>query len=289
MQNSAFSSHPSRWGNDKGIILEDWKRSMDTIQKVLDLIRNLSPVLSKGFEQIRLLRDNLKLQLAELRNEMCTLLRTKQALQQAELDMTASKVNTEQFKDFTLKTKTEKIVWEQTSTHNTLCQACNNLCHEDCGLAETFSVGHDTFKGCACMSDNSCSKCPGGCSYVTHFHARKKPKKIEEELSKILHDVKANYDAAVNAGQKANEDINTSKQCIHLLETTLENLKKDVRSTCIDITKMCKKFNLVRELELIADQYDMMKNTSQDYHEQQSLRELSQVISDLANQFSDQK
>ena len=62
--------------------------------------------------------------------------------------------------------------------HSTICNMCQEVCHDHCGLNEITVDGSLSFKDCAAFQGKeTCSECKNRCSYDKHKHSRKQVKK----------------------------------------------------------------------------------------------------------------
>ena len=67
----------------------------------------------------------------------------------------------------TRQVKGQKNTYPQ---HNTYCDNCQMACHPSCTLDFKGEYVNSHLSGCSCMSNSSCSICPGKCPYSMHYH-----------------------------------------------------------------------------------------------------------------------
>jgi TolA-binding protein len=281
MQNSLFSQPPHVWANNPAArqrMQEGWDQSMNTVARIVQRIEQLGPCVAAGFQQIRELREKLKLHLVEIQGDIRQMLQVKEALTQNESMRRQLSNNQQQFQNYTATTTITSVVLEDTTYYNTCCSKCGTMCHENCALSETCHVGSNVFNGCYAFSNNTCRECPDHCSSGFHFHARKKPRRVVDSIDTILEDIKVQYDEATAGLAKADQDQVTHQQAMKRLDDAIALRKSEIQDICRGLKARCSKFNMVRELSTIRDTYITQKAASRDHAEVDAC---DQIIAEL--------
>ncbi|CAF4248402.1 unnamed protein product, partial [Rotaria sordida] len=181
-----------------------------------------------------------------------------------EMAMQNADANLAKFKDYKKKREVEKIEMVDATHHSTICQKCNHVCHDKCGLNETIIVGAQIFQQCWAMKNGSCTQCPNKCSYTVHYHAKKTMKKTKETLEDILADIKAKYDMASQDKSDYQKKVNTTADAKALLQKALNQKNEDIKKLCTRLQQLCSGFNMAQELHALIDQLEteaaMLKN-----------------------------
>jgi len=142
--------------------------------------------------------------------------------------------------------------------HSTLCQSCNFVCHDRCGLQEISQTGDNAFLGCAAMGGtNNCKCCPNQCCYTVHYHAKKTMKQVTTTMEEILQDIKQKHDQAQKNQSQAQNNIVNITNSKDAIKGAIEQLQKDVDKMCHDLKKICSNFNLVDELNQTIHRLEM--------------------------------
>lgn len=170
--------------------------------------------------------------------------------------------------------------------HNTLCQTCQQVCHEKCGLEFEQTAGSEVFARCACMNGTAqCVVCPGRCEASSHFHGMYKIQKVQKTVEKIMADIKAKFDAAVDDLDTARSEIDTFKGAMDLLKKAQLSKMGEIKELCRGVKRIVTSFNFVDELRSVLDSLEMEKaqmnsNKARDEAEA-TIRDLRSFIDDL--------
>ncbi|CAG9310729.1 unnamed protein product [Blepharisma stoltei] len=237
----------------KAILTSKWALSMEVIE---ELIKDLSQYKEVGTKDFVTMRDEINNALKGYNDAKINLKNwialqdkiTGISIERKLLDATAE-IN----KNYTIKSKVWQTETVETSYHNTLCSRCNTLCHERCGLQYTINTNANIFTGCACMDDVKCNVC--SCDYTVHFHDKKKPVRVEKEITSVLAGMKEKYEVSTK-----NYEIKSKEESKCILES--EDCNNKVKSAQQKITESVKRllvvnpdYNILNEIE-----YDIKKN-----------------------------
>jgi len=163
----------------------------------------------------------------------------------------------ETFADYTQqKTVTSKKLVDA-PYHSTICQNCNSVCHDHCGLQEVDHTDPNHFKGCAAMAGSeNCSVCEGKCSHTVHYHARKTMTEETQTIEDVLQDIKAKYDLAMQGKNDAEAKVTNVADASALVENAIEAQRQKLFDYCQAIKKLCSGFNLVDELDILIQELE---------------------------------
>lgn len=196
MQNSAFSSDATRWNARMRNRMEmDWEMSIEEIERLLNDIVEAKGASTAVFSSMRSLRNQIKAELHSARLKMIDLQRLHDELEAARSALGQYVADEKTFAKYTEEKQVTAHTLVDVDYHSTLCFACNSVCHERCSLDMTTLMGNQTFIYCACMHGGRCTQC--GCSYTSHYHAKKKVEMVTSTIKNVLHDIKHKYDSAV--------------------------------------------------------------------------------------------
>ncbi len=140
MQNSAFSSDPLTWDEDARIALQnDWNLAMKELKSLVNRLDTFGLQPVQVFTDMKAIRGHIKSMMHAARLEV-------EKIQQMQEEIAAIQAGLKGFDDditrnksFTKKVEVQEIV--PANHYNTICSTCNNVCHEKCGVAETFKMG----------------------------------------------------------------------------------------------------------------------------------------------------
>lgn len=170
--------------------------------------------------------------------------------------------------------------------HSTLCQSCNFVCHDHCGLSEISQTGDNAFLGCAAMSGNNCVRCPKKCSYTVHYHAKKTMKETTTTMDEILQDIKQKYDEAQKNQSQTKTNIVSITNSKKVINDAIEQLQKDIDKMCHDLKKICSNFNLVDELNQTIHRLEMEAKALTSIEARRTADDFIKAIKTIANGLS---
>lgn len=253
MNNSALSTPVQCWKDEE--IMEDlkhyWKKSMKTIDKIVEKVEKLGNKVTSAFRDMRLKRNKIKSELHGILLEVKKLQKMQDELncaQSAQQDVTS---DIQKYSNYKQTKQVDYVEMEETTYHSTICGKHTQICHEGCGLTFTSAQGDEIFKGCACMSGTHCRECE--CDHSTHYHDKKKPVKKTKTVEDILHDVKALYDQHTGKKAQLQSKISSLSSDIDSLKRALDAKEAGIRKCCEELKTLCSHFNFVDELESIID------------------------------------
>ena len=252
MKNSAFSSDPNKWdAEDRQELEADFQSSLKTIETMLLRLSDFAAISSRDFRSIFELRNKVKEVLHKAQTDMMRLQHVLEQLNRAEESMKRHNSNAEQFQNYTQRKVIVSKELVDAPYHSTICSQCTSMCHKQCGLNEISQKGDNAFKNCAAFGGNdNCHVCKDRCSYTTHYHARKIVTETEENMDEILQDLKSKYDAAVAGQAESQTEIRTIEDAKAAVVHALEAMKQELESNCVDLKKICSRFNLAEELNI---------------------------------------
>ncbi|CAF3864746.1 unnamed protein product [Rotaria sp. Silwood1] len=257
MQNSAFSNNPRKLNHEfKECLEHDWKESMNTMKKLIDLLEHLPPVSTQVFRDM----DSEKNELKSLLHDSRLIIKEMQALDDVlEAKATLDRIH----KSYT----TTSVPY-----HNTLCSNCHYVCHERCQLNETKNQGDDTLSQCAAFNfSGQCKNCPGLCHVKQHYHARKLIKQTDRTQLELLKSIEA-------------EQALKSRAAI---DKKLQNQLDEIKHRAEYLIDTCAEFNIADEFYIFVGylQTDMKLLKSADAKRQANdfLKKVKAVCDELAN------
>ncbi|CAF3820606.1 unnamed protein product [Rotaria sp. Silwood1] len=279
MQNSAFSTDPSKWDQQAMKSLQaDWELSMTELNNLVDLIDTFEKKSVKAFTDMKTLRNDIKSMMHKARLEVENIQKMQDEIAALQAGMKGYDDDITKNKDFTQK-KVAVAQLVDAPYHSTICSECNTVCHDQCGLQETYKKGDQTLSGCACMgANNQCKVCKAHCPYTQHYHAKKTMSKVDQTVDEVLHDIKAKYDAATNNKSMAQQKLTSASAQKQMLENALKQKNDEIKKKCLELKKHCSGFNIVAELNIMIKQLETSKQTIKDLD---ALRQAETFINSL--------
>ncbi|CAG8471182.1 5567_t:CDS:2 [Ambispora leptoticha] len=161
----------------------------------------------------------------------------------------------------------------------------NIICHEHCGLEFISAKGSSGFGHCWCMGPNKvCRIC--GCGPVSHFHDKIKLTTETQTIDQVLEDMKAQYDIADQKHRKISANTNTYQSTLKSLEAAADDKYREIHKLCIDLSKVCSRFNFVDELhaniENMKQDARAMQNNDMRNKAEMEIRKLEKMANDLS-------
>jgi hypothetical protein len=155
MQNSAFSLDPTqRQPKEIKELTEDFKESMQTLKIILAKLLSLEPVLTSAFMDMDNDRNRIRGVLHEARLIVQQLQQMENELAVLELNSSSlgSNIRKKELMLEDIATKYVRVLEEvPTQYHNTLCINCNQVCHENCNVYETYRQGDQLLRDCSAL------------------------------------------------------------------------------------------------------------------------------------------
>jgi len=201
------------------------------------------------------------LEFAQLRDSRCTLQILIKCVLESIKSISISKIKIEEVRNCLndidqkidwLKKKsiltTETVSYERTPTeyHNTHCLRCNTLCHENCYLRLTLSVGVDIFKDCACMNDGKCRDCKH--SYSDHGHVKFKIVEKKTIHSVLSEEERKDLEQSSTTSTTKQDALNKLTQKQDQMEIMLNEYQDEIKIHLVRLKKICPFFDYQLEL-----------------------------------------
>ena len=287
MNNSAFSVDPRKYNLNLDQILQlEWAKSMEQSKNIIDEMKKLSATSTFEFSQMLKIRNSIKSKLHDSKMKIMELQKIQDEYTHAKNLADIHGATSEQFKNYTVQKIVPKEVFFETNYHSTICGKCSKVCHSQCGLDEIPGKTHGGIENCACFcySDNKCSVC--GCDPSTHYHERKDSKLQMVTLDEELTDIKNKYLAEMQQKDEATKKMSDHDLVIKGIESSIEQLKKDITKDVKELKKICKKYNLVNELTDTILQMEQEKLLLKTIESQKTAQEFINMLKYLANNFS---
>ncbi|CAG8691783.1 6928_t:CDS:2, partial [Dentiscutata heterogama] len=265
-----------------------WEMSLNTIDRLLEAITELSFTSTKAFENMRDYRNKIKSEIAKVTQDITNIQRVQDCLEAAQkaLQKTGNQKNS-----YSNYTKTETITLDKivpSNYHSTICTLHDKekICHDGCGLSMETSSGTDHFIRCYCMgSNNLCRVC--NCGPRSHYHAMVKLVKETKTLSKVLEDMKAQYDMANQQYQKYSTDAKNYQSSLSNLQATANAKYEVIHKLCKDLSKICSRFNFVDELhaniESMRQDARLIQNVNIRRNAEAEIQRLEKLATDLSS------
>ncbi|KAN0045553.1 hypothetical protein ACTA71_005931 [Dictyostelium dimigraforme] len=258
VNNSIFSSNPttlkeSAWKR----LQKDWDDCMNVVKDSIAYIKKVDSVASIDFKRMKESRSNIQTRLHEVKLDIARLLKVHDEIIIAKAQLKGFLDNEQKFKNYTTTKQVDTMKLVDAPYHSTICSTCDTVCHDRCGLQETTIVGNNIFQGCYCMTPSGCRICVKKCSFNVHYHARKTMQKITTTMDTILHDIKANYDSAVQGTKDTQTKINTVENSKKTIEAAIKQKGLSIVDECNQIKSICTGFNFVDELNCLIQQMKM--------------------------------
>jgi len=288
MQNSAFSQDPKFWTDSaKESLQDDWVQSMSEIKNMIETIDTFKKKSVTAFKEMKDIRNEIKSLLHAARVEVNEIQRMQDELSAFEKALSQADDDLDSYNDYTAERVVDKVEIVDAPYHSTLCQNCNHVCHDNCGLDETTVAGAQIFQQCWAITDGSCTECQHKCSYTAHYHAKKTVQITKETLHDVLADIKAKYDQASANKNEFQDKITSVGDAKKMLENALKQKSDDIKQLCIKLHQICSGFNLVQELSIFINQLEveakMLKNIDAKQQADAFIRGLKELCNTIAD------
>ncbi|KAF0458281.1 hypothetical protein F8M41_001047 [Gigaspora margarita] len=292
MDNQFFCTDPEVWKDDEDERLNvehHWKKSINTINILLETITNLSSTSTKAFENMRDYRNKIKSEIAKVTQDIANILKVQDCLEAAQKALQKFGNQKNSYANYT-KTETitlDKIV--ESNYHSTVCTLHlkdNIICHDNYEVEMKSSSGTDYFANCPCMGPNNiCRVC--NCGTRSHYSAMIKLTRETKTITKVLEDMKAQYDIANQRYQKYSTDINNYQSSLSNLQATANAKYELIHKLCKDLSKICSRFNFVDELhaniESMRQDVRVIQNVNLRRNAEAEIQKLEKLATDLSS------
>jgi GTPase Era involved in 16S rRNA processing len=258
MQNSAFSTDPAKWTPSVIQSLQyDWDQAMNELKAMVTTLNTFKTKSVSAFKNMRDIRNAIKALMHAARVEVSQIQKMQDEIAMFEAGLKQANADTVTYKDYTRERMVDKVELVDATYHSTLCQNCNHVCHDKCGLTETTAVGAQIFQQCWAMKNGNCTECQHKCSYTAHYHAKKTVKTTKQKLEDVLADIKSRYDAASKDATNFQKKITSTADAKKLLEKALQQKNAEIKAKCNELRQICSGFNLAAELHALIDQLEI--------------------------------
>ncbi|RIB24000.1 hypothetical protein C2G38_2071145 [Gigaspora rosea] len=290
MDNQFFCTDPEVWKDDEDErfnIEHHWKKSINTINILLETITELSSTSTKAFENMRDYRNKIKSEIAKVTQDIANIQKVQDNLEAAQKALQKSGDQKNSYANYT---KTETITIDKIVNANYRSTVCvlhfkdNIICHEYC--EPKMVSGTDFFVDCACMGTGSiCRVC--NCGAKSHYNAMVKFVRETKTINKVLEDMKAQYGIANQQYQKYSTDVNNYQSLLSNLQATANAKYEHIHKLCIDLSKICSRFNFVDELhaniESMRQDARVLKNVHLRRNAEVEIKKLEKLATDLSS------
>ncbi|CAF1346328.1 unnamed protein product, partial [Didymodactylos carnosus] len=174
MQNSAFSTDPSRWDDNAMKLLQhDWDIAFEELKRMLGLIDTFQVKSVQAFTEMKNIRHAIKSLMHEARLEVENIQKMQDQIAALEKALKSFGDDQDKYKDYTKQNVISVPKLVDADYHSTICSRCDLVCHDNCRLEETYVKGDGELAGCAAMNNGTCTICSGHCPFEEHYHGRK--------------------------------------------------------------------------------------------------------------------
>lgn len=287
MQNSAFSQDPNTWTTvARDALQHDWDQSMLEIKNMVETIDTFKTKSVTAFKEMKDIRNEIKSLLHAARVEVNQIQKMQDEIAAFENGLLQAGNDLVTYNNYTTARVVDKVEIVDAPYHSTLCQNCNHVCHDNCGLDETTIAGAQIFQSCWAITNGSCTECKHKCSYTAHYHAKKKVEITQETLQDVLADIKAKYDLAATNQNEYQDKITSVADAKKLLENALQQKSDEIKQLCIKLHGICSGFNLAQELSILIKQLEMeasmLKNIDAKQQADAFIRSLKELCDKIA-------
>jgi hypothetical protein len=192
----------------------------------------MTPYQGDKMKQLKVKRDKLKEQVGILKRTIDDSFETEKEIKEKLAALDAARSVEQMNKAFDSSGYHNDYEYiKQHGKISTSCNACNKVCHIDCGL----NYGDD-LNGCACASGGSCYEC--GCSISSHCHLGWERKVKQVWVDNVNNDMKFKYMDAQQQQQKLSKRKDELKQKLLTLESKRDQCAKDIRQKYNELEKI---------------------------------------------------
>jgi hypothetical protein len=238
MNNTAFSSDPSKWDNTTMLELE-WVQSMDTCNSLSHFLTSMSNVSTYEFEQMKKIRNTIKCSIQDAKLEIFNLQRIQEEYQKAIIAAQKFNATADEFKDYTIQKTVTQEQMVDAAYHSTICTKCNKVCHNNCGLDEINSedsCNKARILQCSCFAyGNVCNLC--GCDETSHFHARKTMDTVMVTLDEEIEDLKNKYMDAIKSKEQSEEELSEKEIIQKSIKNKISTIIAKIKINTLELKK----------------------------------------------------
>ena len=266
----------------------NWQDSFETMNDLMSEVKRTATTSTKVFADMRLKREQLSANKANLLDKQKSLLSSmsKLALEQerlrnAELDQSNNA-------NYTENQMIERIQIEEKSYYSTICTEHGKVtvCHKNCGLRYQPEVNYAHFRNCAAADSigNNCRKCR--CGMNQHLHTYQIPVSRRVTIEQIVQSKKAAFDLA-------SQQVNSSQWQLYQLNATyfaLQNesngCKDGILSSIKALKTICSHYNFAEEMVNTIQKLRQEAKITQDLSAKSEFNNTAQAIENLIKQMA---
>jgi hypothetical protein len=120
----------------------------------------------------------------------------------------------------------------------------------------------------------------------SHFHDNVKIVEETKTINNVLEDIKAQYDIASRLHQRCSNDVKNFQLSLSNLQVAANAKYELIHKLCLDLSKICSRFNFVDELHANIESMKMDARTIQNINIRVNAEKEIQRIEKLANDLS---
>jgi len=250
IDNLMFSSFDYRNLNPKITIKlsNNYRECIETLSLMFDQWKKTGGSSLDDFRELKSSRDGLRYNIQTILGIMNSVNRNKQEIERikavVEQNISIKEVLEKINKQKVIKYDVEKV---DTSYHNTICIKCKKICHEKCSLGFTQVAGHNIFKNCACMKDDTCGECK--CSHTEHVHCKFVLKRITTETPLITQQQSEVLKKVTDEATQKKMTIRVLDDQINKMNSNLEEHKKELGGFLKSMSDIVPNYDYIIEIK----------------------------------------
>ena len=121
----------------------------------------------------------------------------------------------------------------------------------------------------------------------SHFHDKVKLSEETKTISSILEDIKAQYDNANQQHQQHSANVNSYQSSLSTLQAAANAKYELIHKLCIDLSKICSRFNFVDELhaniESMRQDAKAIQNINLRKNAEAEVQKFEKLVNDLSS------
>lgn len=284
MQNALFSlKDKSALNNDKLLrkMVQTWQESKETMNEIMSEINRTSATSAKVFEDMRIRRELILANKANLIEQQKSLLNVINALQ-IEKDRLQNATNTRDANKNYEEQKTISVIEiEKKSYYSTICTQHGKVqvCHEKCSLSYEPKLNLAHFRNCAAAKGQNCRHCQ--CGMNEHLHSYEIPVSREKTVSEIIQSKKAAYDQATQNVSSISSQVNQLDYARQQYENEVNNTKSSLLTAIRELKQICTHFNFSEEMATTIDKLRKEAKIATDLNAKQEFNKTADAIEQL--------
>ncbi|KAH3723342.1 hypothetical protein Pelo_17955 [Pelomyxa schiedti] len=208
-----------------------------------------------GYGQLRDARNKMKLNITGTLASISEINELQAKLQEEEKELsTTVKPNLELLQQKAKMTSTRTLEENvPTDYHNTSCTApnCRMTCHENCSLTFTPGGDRNIFRGCACMSGDTCRDCHHSFQY--HLHVNYKIVKRVETISTMTPEEQQRLSEMQTFEQQKEAVLSAFNRQLCTLKREAKKASLDLTNALVELGKLCPFYEYRLELQFAIE------------------------------------